>query len=112
MRNAVFVIRLSKPAPQPVTLNYATQDGTAIAPIDYTSASGEVALSVGQSIAQIVVAVRDAAPGDAEKYFNLSISVVSGATVSRALAKCTLPQMSFTAQPVVKSNSVIVASET
>ena len=38
--NAVFTVSLSNASGQPVTVDYATADGTAVAGADYTSASG------------------------------------------------------------------------
>src|SRR5206468_4120663 len=44
---ATFTVTLSAPSTQIVTVNWATQDGTATAPSDYKAASGTLTFSPG-----------------------------------------------------------------
>ena len=59
--NAVFDVTLSSASEQPVSVGFATADGTAIAGADYTSASGTVNFSAGQTDAD------DHRPGDGRR---------------------------------------------
>ena len=47
-RLVTITVLLDPPATQPVTVNYATSNGTAIAPLDYTATSGTLQFSPGQ----------------------------------------------------------------
>jgi hypothetical protein len=57
--SAVFTVRLSGPSTQPVTVNYATSNGTAVAPGDYTAASGQLTFAAGQTQQTISVPIID-----------------------------------------------------
>ncbi|MGH3116636.1 MAG: Calx-beta domain-containing protein, partial [Gaiellales bacterium] len=52
-----FTVRLSQAASQLVTVDYATADGTATAPSDYTATSGTVVFTIGQTIQTLTVPV-------------------------------------------------------
>src|SRR6476659_5879315 len=45
--SAVFTVFLSSPYDRPVTVNYATADGSAVAGSDYTATSGSVTIPAG-----------------------------------------------------------------
>ena len=45
--NATFTVSLSAPSGQPVTVDYASENGSAIAPEDYNAASGTLTLAPG-----------------------------------------------------------------
>ena len=47
--NAVFTVTLSAPSGNTVTVDYATADGSAIAPGDYVSVSGTVTFNPGET---------------------------------------------------------------
>ena len=72
--NAAFIVSLSSPSGQTVTVNYATQDGTATAGSDYTAASGILSFPPGTTVLPLPVAViGDTAPEANETFFvNLS----------------------------------------
>jgi hypothetical protein len=55
--NAVFTVTLSTAGSQPVTVNYTTVNGTAIAPVDYTARSGTLSIPAGTTSATITVVV-------------------------------------------------------
>ena len=54
-RTATFRVYLTDPVEKPVTLTYATQDGTAEAGKDYTSAEGTLTFAPGETAKQITV---------------------------------------------------------
>jgi hypothetical protein len=52
-----FTVSLSNPADHTMTVNYATQNGTALAGSDYTATSGTVTFTAGQTTATVTVPV-------------------------------------------------------
>ena len=57
--SAVFQVSLSTPSGKPVTVHYATQNGSAVAPNDYTATSGDLTFSPGQTTQPVTVTVQD-----------------------------------------------------
>src|SRR6185295_666429 len=55
--NAVFTVSLDAPSGLPVTVDFATADGSATAPADYASASGTLSFPRGATTQTITVAV-------------------------------------------------------
>jgi len=55
--NAVFQVRLSAQAIDPVTFNYSTQDGTAVAGSDYEQTTGVLTINPGQIQGTIAVPI-------------------------------------------------------
>lgn len=54
-----FFVILSQADTLPVTVDFATSDGTAIAPGDYLSTSGQLTIPAGQTVGQILVTTVD-----------------------------------------------------
>ena len=79
----VFTLRLSDENPYPVTVHYATADGTAKAGTDYTSVSGTVTFDAGVDIQTVSVPLADTA---AFGQFSLVLSNPSGATLASSQA--------------------------
>jgi aryl-phospho-beta-D-glucosidase BglC (GH1 family) len=74
-----FTITLSAPTTSQVTLNYATQDGTAVSGTDYVAQSGTVTFQLRQTTATINVALKPEPYLAAEKTFKLILmSPVNG----------------------------------
>ena len=109
-RSAVFLVRLSRASSQSVTVNYTTASGTATAGSDFTSVSGTITFAPGQTVAQVIVPVRDNVPGGDQEQFNLVISNQTNAVLGNNSAVCVFPRTSLTTQPVVSVNSITVAS--
>jgi hypothetical protein len=85
---ASFLVRLSNPTSQTVTLDYATSNDDATAGSDYIAASGSLTFAPGESEKSIIVLVNgDTVDEQAERFF-LDITNVQNATiaVSRANA--------------------------
>ncbi|MFC0588208.1 putative Ig domain-containing protein [Novosphingobium aquiterrae] len=80
--NAVFTVTLSAASGQSVGVNYATADGTATQPADYTSTSGTLTFAPGQTTRTITVPViGETAPEANETYF-VNISGATNATIA------------------------------
>lgn len=110
-RSAVFLAKLSRPSDQAVTVHYETASGTAVSGSDFTSVSGTITFAAGQTVAQVIVPVRDNIPGGEQEQFNLVLSDPSNATLGNNIAGCVFPKTSLTTQPVVSVNSITVASQ-
>lgn len=78
---AVFNVSLSVASAQPVTLAYATSNGTAQAPSDYTASSGTLTIPAGTLGRTVSVPVLGDTAVEANETFNIDVSSVVGATV-------------------------------
>jgi hypothetical protein len=74
----------------PLTVNYATADGTALAGINYTATSGTLTFAPGVTTATIAVPILDSGSQTAPLTFTLSLSNPEGATLSRGQATGTI----------------------
>lgn len=77
---ARFTVTLTQPQTSAVTVSYATADGTAHAPADYTTKSGTVNIAAGAVQAQVTVAVKGQAGVSTNKAFTVHLSSVTGGT--------------------------------
>ena len=80
--NATFTVTLSAASGQTVTVNYATADGTATQPADYTSTSGTLTFTPGSTTQTITVPVIGEAVPEADETFFVNLSGASNATIS------------------------------
>jgi len=72
---AVFTVSLSAPSSQPVTVNYATADGTATAGgNDYVPISGTLTFAPGETTMTITVVVNPDRKKDADETFFVDLS--------------------------------------
>ena len=85
-----FAVTLSRAASDPVTVGYATRDGSARAGEDYATASGTLTFEAGESSKTVAVAVLDDAHDEGEETFVLALSNVSGARLEDAEATGTI----------------------
>ncbi|PZP39842.1 MAG: endoglucanase [Azospirillum brasilense] len=85
-----FTVALSKAASGPVTLHYATADGTATAGSDYAAASGTLTFAAGETSKTISIAIAGDTAVEANEGFLLNLSGASGATIARASATGTI----------------------
>jgi hypothetical protein len=84
---ASFAVTLSAASATPVTVQWQTQNGTALAGADYQSASGTLTFAPGQTQQNIVVTIdhdNSAAPGNLT--FHVNLSNPGGATLAVAQA--------------------------
>jgi len=80
--SAAFNLTLSAPSGSTVTVDYATVDGSAVAPGDYTAGSGTVTFNPGQISKQIVVQVKGDTLNETTEIFSVTLSNPTNATVA------------------------------
>ncbi|WP_374500283.1 putative Ig domain-containing protein [Pseudoxanthomonas sp.] len=80
--NAVFTLTLSAASGQTVSVNYATADGTATQPADYTSTSGSLTFTPGQTTRTLTVPVIGETVPEANETFFVNLSGAINATIS------------------------------
>ena len=98
-----FTVSLSRASADPVSVAYATEDGTATAGADYEAARGTLSFAAGSATArQVEVRVRDDLVAEAAETFILRLSDPQGATLAVAAATGTISdddRRSVTVQP-------------
>ncbi len=99
--NLAFTVTLSKASTTPVTVQYATSNGTATAGQDYTAASGTITFAAGETSKTINVAVVGDATAEGDETLTLTLSSPSGATISTASATGTITNDDGTPPPSV-----------
>jgi hypothetical protein len=80
---AVFTVTLDTASTGPVSVNYATADGTAVVGTDYTKTSGTLVFPAGVTSETIDVPITTVATGGPTKTFTMNLSGASGATINR-----------------------------
>ena len=74
-----FAVTLSRAASGPVSVDYATADGTAAAGADYTATSGTLTFAAGETAKTVSVALLDDAIDEGKETFKLKLSNPKGA---------------------------------
>ena len=85
-----FAVTLSRGAAAPVTVAYATADGTATAGADYTATSGTLTFDPGETAKTVPVPVLDDAHDDTEETLTLTLSNATGARIRDGAATGTI----------------------
>jgi hypothetical protein len=80
---AAFSVSLDAASSSPVTVNYTTADGTAVAGTNYTAASGTVTIPAGLTSQTILIQTLDDGVVAANKTFTVNLSNPVGGTISR-----------------------------
>ena len=88
--DAVFTVALQPAATQQVTVAYATANGTATAPADYTSTSGTVTFPAGVGVRTVVVPVVGDATDEPDETFTLNLSNPTNAAILDAVGVGTI----------------------
>jgi hypothetical protein len=86
----VFAIELPAAAPLPVTVHFATADGTAKTPADYEASSGDVTFAPGQTLKTVSVTVNDDQLDEDDETLELDLSAPVNARLVRARATGTI----------------------
>ena len=82
----MFIVTLDKAATGPVTVNYATADGTATAGSDYAVLTGTLTFAAGETSKMVHVVVNGDTAVEAAETFSLTLSGATGATIADATA--------------------------
>lgn len=77
----MFIVTLDKAATGPVTVNYATANGTATAGSDYVALTGTLTFAAGETSQMVHVVVNGDAAVEANETFSLILSNATGATI-------------------------------
>ncbi len=114
--NAMFTVMLSAASGQAVTVNYATADGTAIQPDDYTSSNGTLTFAPGETTKTITVAVKGDTLDELNESFNVNLATPVNATITDNLGVGTItnddtsPTLSINDVTVAEGNSGTVSA--
>ncbi|HET9217470.1 MAG TPA: Calx-beta domain-containing protein, partial [Terriglobia bacterium] len=86
----VITVTLSAAKSTPVTVAYATANGTAVAPTDYQSSSGTVTFAPGVTSRTISISIVGDRTQEANETFQVNLSNPSGATIGTGTATVTI----------------------
>ena len=78
---ATFTVTLSAATSQPVTVDYATSDGSAVAGADYTRTSGVLTIAAGDRRATVEVPILDDDTLEDPETFTVTLSAPTNATI-------------------------------
>ena len=76
--NMTFTVSLDKSGIAPITVDYATSDGTAEAGSDYTSVSGTITFASGETSKSVIVPISGDNILEADESFTVTLSNVTG----------------------------------
>jgi ribosomal protein L35AE/L33A len=105
--SAVFTVSLSAASGQTVTVNYATANGTAVAPADYAATSGALTFSPGTTTRQITVLVNGDTLDEASETFNVNLSAATNATIADSQGVGTITDNDTA--PTLRINDISIA---
>ena len=88
--DATFRVTLAPAGDLPVSLNYATADGTAKAGEDYRAASGALTFAPGETEKSIAVAISGDGIPEEDETFRMILSGATNGELNRAEATCTI----------------------
>ena len=88
--NATFTVSLSAASGKEITVAYATSDGTATAGSDYTSTSGTLTFTAGQTSKTFTVPVLGDSTDENNETVTLTLSSASNASISDATGTLTI----------------------
>ncbi len=86
----MFTVTLDKPSTQPVTVRYATSNGTAIAGTDYTGTTGVIEFAPGVTSRTVHVDIIGDALTESHETFTVTLSTPTGATIADGTATGTI----------------------
>jgi hypothetical protein len=83
-QNYTFTVSLSAPSSATVTVAYATQNGTATAGSDYTTTSGSLTFTPGQTSQTFAVAVAGDTTAESDETFLAGLTSPANATITKS----------------------------
>jgi hypothetical protein len=89
-QNATFTVSLSAASGRSVSVNYATINGTAAEPGDYTATSGTLTFAAGESTKTVDVPVRGELDTELAETFTLNLSSPVNATIADGTGVATI----------------------
>src|SRR5207237_720521 len=101
---AIFTVSLSGASGKTVSVDYATADGSALAPGDYSSKNGTLSFAPEETVKTIAVTVNGSAIPQADKTFFVNLSNAANAGVSKAKGTGTIHNQA--AAPALSINDV------
>jgi hypothetical protein len=108
-KNAVFTVLLSASSADPVSVDYATADGSANAPDDYAAGSGTLTFAPGELSKQVTVAVQGDTLDEPHETYTLNLSNPFGATIADGRGAGTIldndPQVAISVDDVARVES-------
>lgn len=110
--NATFTVTLSEALTTQATVNFATANGSALAPGDYTSNSGTLTFAAGETTKTVTVAVAGDVRDEVDETFRLLLSEAVGAAIADAEGVATItdldptPTLTIENREVPESNTV------
>ena len=107
--NLVATVTLSGVSSQTVTVNYATANGTATAGSDYTSTSGTLTFSAGDTTKTVNVPILADTVDEANETFTFTLSSALNATISTSSGIGTMTITDDDASPTISINDVTSA---
>ncbi|MDQ7904777.1 Calx-beta domain-containing protein [Phytohabitans sp. ZYX-F-186] len=78
---AVFTVTRTGPTDNPVTVKYATANGSATAPGDYTAVNGTLTFAAGETTKPLPVPIKDDAVNEPDETFAVNLSAPTGAAI-------------------------------
>lgn len=82
--SATFLVTLNQPSDAPVSVSYATADGTAVAGEDYEAASGQISFAAGETSKTITIRILGDAQAESNQQFFVTLSDPVGAVLAAA----------------------------
>jgi hypothetical protein len=79
---ATILVSLSGPSTQPITVNYATSNGTATAGVDYTAVNDTLTFNPGDTVASFTIPLLRDPALDGNETINLALSSATNAVIS------------------------------
>ena len=107
-QDAVFTVTLSVTSMQEVRVAYATSDGTAEEPSDYTATDGTLTFAPGETEKTIPVAVIDDALDEPDETFTVVLSNPENAVFENNEATGTITERRVPPRPTVRNPTVII----
>jgi hypothetical protein len=106
---ATFLVTMSRATGTPVTVHYATVDGTATAPFDYAATSGVLTFAAGEIAKSVTIVIVPDRVVDPDETFTLRLSDATGATISKSSGTATIIESDRPPEPVVLVDDIVVA---
>ncbi|MFN2471085.1 MAG: Calx-beta domain-containing protein [Gaiellaceae bacterium] len=106
-----FNVRLAPTSGRTVTVQYATQDGSAVAGSDYTAKTATLTFAKGETVKQVDVTVTGDSTFEADETFSLALSNVGKAEIQDSIGVATIrnddtaPYLSIDDKSIIEGNS-------